>query len=84
MDNAHFEKEGHDYGSSKRNAMYPFMAKYLGLDLNAITNKKGEIDESFIKIEEEKDMLAFGENGKNLPEDAIKSIEELVKLVNHE
>ncbi|MCD6202075.1 MAG: acetylxylan esterase [Bacteroidales bacterium] len=46
--NAHFPKEGHDYGYSKRKAVYPFMARHLGLDLNRILNDSGKIDESFV------------------------------------
>ncbi len=34
--NAHFPKEGHDYGPSKRQAVYPFLARYLRLDTAGI------------------------------------------------
>ncbi len=50
VESAYFPKEGHDYGFSKRKAMYPFMAKHLGLDLSRILDKSGQIDESFIKV----------------------------------
>src|SRR5699024_3237491 len=33
VENKHFPTEGHDYGPSKRAAMYPFMARHLGLKL---------------------------------------------------
>jgi uncharacterized protein len=46
VENAHFEKERHDYGPSKREAMYKFMAKHLGLNLKAVTTPDGRIDES--------------------------------------
>jgi uncharacterized protein len=45
IENAHFPTEKHDYGISKRLAVYPFLAKYLGLDLNKVI-KNGSIDES--------------------------------------
>ncbi len=48
VENAHFPKEGHDYGFSKRKAVYPFMAKHLGLDLSRILNDSGKVDESFV------------------------------------
>ena len=48
VENAHFPDEGHDYGFSKREALYPFLARHLGLDLSKITNEKGEIDEGFV------------------------------------
>lgn len=47
---AYFAKEVHDYGPSKRKAMYPFMAKHLNLDLNKILDDMGEITEEFVVI----------------------------------
>jgi dienelactone hydrolase len=46
VENAHFGSEGHDYGPSKREAMYRFMARHLGLNLKAVTTADGKIDES--------------------------------------
>ncbi len=34
VENCHFETERHDYGASKRQAVYRFFARELGLDLN--------------------------------------------------
>ncbi|MDO4586848.1 MAG: acetylxylan esterase [Planctomycetia bacterium] len=62
--------EPHDYGESKRQAMYPFMAKHLGLDLS-------RVDESKVVIEPREQMLLFGTNGENYPEDGIQNIDEL-------
>jgi hypothetical protein len=56
---AHFAAEGHDYGKSKRSAVYPFLAKHLKLDLTKITNKDGKIDESFVTIVSRKDLEYF-------------------------
>ena len=53
---AHFPDEKHDYGKSKRLAVYPFLAKHLSLQLKKITNKEGNIDESFVTIIERKDL----------------------------
>jgi predicted alpha/beta-hydrolase family hydrolase len=80
--NIHIPNEGHDYGFSKRQPMYEFMAAKLGLDLSKIMNEKGEIDESKITIEEPINMLAFGEKGEKLPENAILSYEELMNHLN--
>lgn len=74
--NAHFADEGHDYGLSKRKAMYEFVAQYFNLNINAFKNKNG-IDESKVTIEKEPAMYVFGEKGGNLPANAIKSFEEL-------
>jgi hypothetical protein len=50
VENTHLANEKHDYGPSKRKAMYPFMAKYLGLDMRMITDASGAIDESLVKM----------------------------------
>ncbi len=44
--NVHLADEGHDYGPSKRAAMYPFMAAHLGLDLHAVSRPDGSVDEA--------------------------------------
>ena len=59
VENVHFGNEGHDYGYTKRKAMYPFMAKHLGLDLSKVEDKNGEIDESSVVIEEPYQMHVF-------------------------
>lgn len=74
IENAHFPTEGHDYGISKRNAAYDFIAKHFNLDINAV-------DESKVTIEKESQMYAFGEKGENLPANAIKGKEALLKVL---
>lgn len=69
--NAHFPKEGHDYGLSKRMAAYPFLAKHLNLDLSKVQNSEGRIDESFVTLETREQMLVFGKSFP-LPKDAVK------------
>ena len=78
--NVHLAEEGHDYGPSKRKAMYEFLAAHFKLDLKKIRNKAGEIDESFVTIEKEKDLYVFGENGEHLPPHALKGYEAIVKV----
>jgi dienelactone hydrolase len=46
VENTHLPDEGHDYGPSKREAMYRFMAKHLQLNLKAVETADGKIDES--------------------------------------
>jgi dienelactone hydrolase len=46
VENAHFADEGHDYGPSKRRAMYAFAAKHLKLDLAKVTGPDGKVDEA--------------------------------------
>ena len=69
--NAHFPKEGHDYGLSKRMAAYPFLAKHLSLDISKVQNSEGKIDESFVSLETREQMLVFGK-GLPWPKDAVK------------
>ncbi len=69
--NAHFPKEGHDYGTSKRMAAYPFLAKYLDLDISRVQNDKGEVDESFVTVEDYNKLLVFGPDNPR-PKNAVK------------
>jgi len=71
VQNAHFLDEGHDYGTSKRMAAYPFLAEHLDLDIRLVQDSLGNIDESFFVIEERADLLVFGP-GNPYPEDAVK------------
>ncbi len=71
VENVHLKNEAHDYGISKRLAMYDFMARHLGLNINAVKDKEGKIDESRVTIEKYDAMLVFGTDGK-LPADAVK------------
>lgn len=70
--NAHFEDEQHDYGTSKRMAMYPFMAKHLKLDLDRVSGADGKVDESFVNAETREEMLVFGPENP-YPADAVKA-----------
>jgi hypothetical protein len=71
VENAHFSNEKHDYGKSKRMAMYPFMAKHLGLDISRVCDQDGKVDESFVVAEEYEKLLVFGPDNPR-PEDAVK------------
>lgn len=82
VENVHLASEGHDYGVSKRMAMYGFMAKHMGLNLNTVKNKTGIIDESGVIIEKYDAQLVFGRDGTGLPVNAIKGAEK-VKEVLH-
>ena len=70
VENAHFPDEKHDYGISKRMAAYPFLARRLNLSLDAVMNSDGNIDESFVKIEDYETMLVFSKTIP-YPEDAV-------------
>ncbi|MHC4680181.1 MAG: alpha/beta hydrolase family protein [Planctomycetota bacterium] len=55
----HLPDEGHDYGLSKRQGAYRFLAKHLKLSLQKVSRPDGSIDESFVVIEKQQDMYAF-------------------------
>jgi hypothetical protein len=61
LEGVHLAEEKHDYGPSKRKAMYGFMARHVGLDLKAVKGSGGEIDESPAKVLEIKDLEVFNE-----------------------
>jgi dienelactone hydrolase len=80
VENVHLAGEKHDFGINKRTAVYYFMAKHLGLNLKAIQDKSGNIDESAITIEPEQALYVFGDKGQYLPSYAVKGFENLEKL----
>ena len=77
LENEHFPEEGHDYGLSKRMAMYQFVAKHFGLDIT-------KADENKITIEEENLMYAFGDKGERLPPNAIKGKDAFMEVISKE
>ena len=80
VENVHLANEAHDYGVSKRMAMYDFMARNLGLNINAGKDKSGKIDESTVTIEKYDAMLVFGKEGK-LPINAVKGPDAVWKVL---
>ena len=72
VENWHLPNENHDYGYSKRLGMYPFMAKHLKLNIKKVSNKKGEIDESFVVLETHDQLKIFNDENP-LPTGAIRS-----------
>lgn len=59
VENVHLADEGHNYGFSKRAALYPFLARHLGLDLSAVLDASGAVDESAVTIEDPRLMRVF-------------------------
>ena len=59
IQNVHLPEDNHDYGFSKREPMYRFMAQHLGLSLDAILNCQKQVDESFVQILPENELRVF-------------------------
>jgi dienelactone hydrolase len=72
--NVHLETEGHDYGPSKRAAMYRFVAERFKLDLAAVQDAQGQIDESKVTLEKPEDLRFFNDSSP-LPANALHGVE---------
>lgn len=77
VENVHFPDEDHGYEYSKRAAVYPFLAKYLNLDLDKVQNPDGSFNESVNVIEEMTSLYPFNDNNP-LPDHAILSNDDVV------
>ena len=62
----------HGYDVNKRAAVYPFLAKYLGLDVKKAINADGTVKEDMIVIEDQKALYPFDEKHP-FPASGIKS-----------
>lgn len=74
VENAHFPQEGHDYGPSKRQATYRFLAKHLNLDTSRVLKPDGSFDESKVVVEAKETMYVFGPKGERFPTHAVKDM----------
>ena len=81
--NVHLPAEGHDFGISKRTPLYEFIAQHFNLNIKAIKDVSGKIDETPVTIEEESAMYVFGKKGEKLPANAIHGFDALEKLFNN-
>ncbi len=67
---AYFKNEVHNYGPSKRQAVYKFFIKHLGLTPGKLLSGDGKIDESFVKMLKTKDLQVFPD--RRLVDDPMK------------
>jgi len=68
-EHVHLHGEGHDYGYSKRSAVYPFFAFHLGLSYKRIPYDNG-FDESFVTVLPQEELYVFDEAHPR-PSDAL-------------
>jgi dienelactone hydrolase len=71
VENVHLGDEGHDYGPSKRDAMYRFLARQFKLDASKVQDPAGKLDESKVTVEPASAMRVFNE-AHPLPANALK------------
>ena len=67
VSNVHLPNEGHDFGPSKRNAVYDFFIEVFGLD-------RSKLEESKVTIEPHDAMKSFGHDGEKMPANAIRYV----------
>lgn len=77
----HLPDEKHDYGPSKRQAMYGFMAKHLGLDIKKASDPSGKVDESSVKTLTQQELEVFNTKYP-LPANALQGNEAVVALLD--
>jgi len=63
VENVHIPNEPHNYGYTKREAMYDFVTRVCEIDASRFKNSQGLYDEKGITIENPDNMLSFG-NGR--------------------
>ena len=79
--NVHLADEKHDYGPSKRKAMYSFMIKYLKLNTGKWQAADGTITESGIPALTGTELGVFNA-GNPIPAGAVQGDDEVVKLLD--
>jgi dienelactone hydrolase len=83
VENAHFADEGHDYGPSKRQAMYRFLAKHFKLDLSRLQNAAGEIDESPATVRPQSELRVFNAEHPR-PQAQLTNPDEIIAQLDHQ
>ncbi len=76
VENVHIPEDNHGYDDKKRQAVYPFLAKHLGLDLFKALNADGSLNEDMVVVEDQKALYPFNEE-QPFPEHGIRSISEV-------
>jgi len=75
--NVHLPNDKHGYDYNKRAAVYPFLAKYLGLDVSKALNPDGTLNESTIVIEETKALYSFNDKHP-FPANGVRTNDDVV------
>jgi hypothetical protein len=80
IQNVHLPNEKHDYGPSKRQAAYVFLARHLGLEIDKIM-VVGQVDESKNTICTEEQLSVFNEANPR-PKNAAMGNENLMATID--
>lgn len=80
VNNAHFASEGHDYGYSKRAAVYAFFTPYLKLD-DKFVKANDRYHEDFVSVLSKEDLIVY-DSSHPVPKDALQGDEAVMKYLN--
>ncbi len=80
VNNAHFASEGHDYGYSKRAAVYAFFTPYLKLD-DKFVKVNDRYHEDFVSVLSKEDLMVY-DSSHPVPKDALQGDEAVMKYLN--
>jgi dienelactone hydrolase len=80
VENVHLANEKHDYGPGKRQAVYPFLAKHLKLNLEAVLEADGKVSEKQSKLLSREELSVFNSTHP-LPAHALQGDEALTGLL---
>jgi dienelactone hydrolase len=80
IDNVHLPAEKHDYGYSKRVAMYNFFIRHLNLNTNSVTWSP-TIVEDFVTILPQNQLRIYSEENP-MPDDALMGDEAIMEYLN--
>ena len=80
--NVHFAAEGHDYGPSKRQAVYAFFAEHLRLSREGVGLPDGRLDESPNTVEPDGNLRAI-DAAHPLPARALKGWDAVKANLDH-
>jgi dienelactone hydrolase len=81
VEHAHFPDEVHDYGFSKRDAVYRFLARHLGLKLRLIQDENGAVREDFVSVLKDEELHVFDEDH---PRPGLASLKTVVWWISQE
>ncbi|SHN15591.1 Acetyl xylan esterase (AXE1) [Cyclobacterium lianum] len=73
VENIHIPEDNHGYDDKKRQAVYPFLAKQLGLDLSKAMHPDGSLNEDKVVLEDQEVLYPFDDNHP-FPESGITSV----------
>jgi hypothetical protein len=79
--NVHLAEEGHDYGPSKRAALYVFLAREFDLDLSVVQKADGRFDESNVTLEPAAQLRSFTAEYP-IPHHALHDGSAILKVLN--